>query len=187
MDINKIIEERRAYPPKFLTDAPIDQAVIHQLLENANWAPTHKKTEPWRFIVYQNEARLKLADEIYRLLMNKISEGAELNQAQAEKLRDNLKRVPVVMVIVMQRDQAERLPEWEEIAAVSMAVQNMWLTATALDLGAFWATPYFMNLFQELFELHPGQRALGFFYVGKPAMPYPSPGRNAVENKVTWK
>jgi len=26
----------------------VDNAIIQQMLENANWAPTHKLTEPWR-------------------------------------------------------------------------------------------------------------------------------------------
>jgi len=73
------------------------------------------------------------------------------------------------------------------LAAVSMAVQNMWLTATELGLGAFWATPGFMELFTELLEITEGQSLLGFFYVGEILMEYPSPGRGDVSQKVEWK
>lgn len=32
------------------------------------------------------------------------------------------------------------MPEWEETAAVSCAVQNMWLMATALGLAGYWTS-----------------------------------------------
>jgi len=96
-------------------------------------------------------------------------------------------RVPVAMAIVMQRDAAQRIPEWEEVAAVSMAVQNMWLTATQNEMGAFWSTPSFLPLVEPLLDLKPGQKLLGFFFVGHVAMDYPSPGRGPVSEKTEWK
>ena len=29
--------------------------LFNQMLENANWAPTHKLTEPWRFTVFTGD------------------------------------------------------------------------------------------------------------------------------------
>ena len=37
----------------------------------------------------------------------------------------------------MSRDENEVIPEWEELAATSMSVQNMWLTCTSYDLGCY--------------------------------------------------
>ncbi len=38
----------------------VSQEEVTQLLEAANWAPTHGKTEPWRFAVLASrEAQLK--------------------------------------------------------------------------------------------------------------------------------
>ncbi|MCA1759567.1 MAG: nitroreductase [Bacteroidales bacterium] len=187
MDLNEIIKNRRATPPKFLAKKEVNKELILTLLENANWAPTHKNTEPWRFIVFQEENKQNLAKSIFAFLEEKHNQGEEVNIQKAIKFRDNLLHVPVVMAIVMQRDAAERIPEWEEIAAVSMAVQNMWLSATDLGLGAFWATPPFLLHIQPLLDLKPGQKLLGFFFVGHVAMDYPSPGRGPVSEKVVWK
>ena len=38
--------------------APVPRRVIERALEAANWAPTHGKTEPWRFAVFMGEAPL---------------------------------------------------------------------------------------------------------------------------------
>lgn len=187
MNINEIIKNRRATPPRFLSKKEISKQTIQQLLENANWAPNHKKTEPWRFQVYTGESKQKLSNEIFDLLSKKIQEGAELNPQKVEKLKTTFERVPVVIAVILERDVAERIPEWEELAAVSMAVQNMWLTATALNLGAFWATPKFLPLLNEILTIKPDQKSLGFFYVGEVALDYPSPGRGDVHAKVEWK
>jgi len=187
MDLNEIIKNRRATLPKFMAKKEVDRKLILNLLENANWAPNHKNTEPWRFLVYQNESKLRLAESVFTSLEEKHKESLDVNMQKAQNFRDNLLRVPVAIAIVLQRDSAQRIPEWEEIAAVSMAVQNIWLTATDLGLGAFWATPPFLPLIQPLLELELGQKLLGFFFVGHVAMDYPSPGRGPISEKVKWK
>jgi nitroreductase len=184
--INKIIKGRRATPPKFMSNDEIPKEVIMQLLENANWAPTHKNTEPWRFKIFTKEAKKIFAFESHKLLLKKIKEGNDINPLKADKFKDNLERVPVAIAIIFERDIAERIPEWQEIAAVAMAVQNMWLTATELGWGGFWSTPEFMPYLHELLALKPNQRLLGVFFVGKIAMEYPSPGRGDIAAKVEW-
>lgn len=184
--ISELIKNRRATPPRFMAKKAIAEETIQQLLENANWAPNHKKTEPWRFKVYSGAAKNHLASQIYSVLKKQIDAGAEINPQKAEKIKITLENVPVAIVIILERDIAERVPEWEEIAAVSMAVQNMWLTVTAMDLGGFWATPAFLPLLNEVLELKSRQKAMGFFYVGEIAMDYPSPGRGDIATKVEW-
>lgn len=187
MTITEIIQKRRATPPGLFSKTAIDKTVINQLLENASWAPNHKKTEPWRFVIYSNESKSKLAETCGQILIKAQSEGFTVTSEKIEKFVATLQRVPVVIATIMQLDPGQRLPEWEEVAAVSMAVQNMWLTATEMGLGAFWATPDFMNLFNEVLEIQHGQKLLGFFYVGEIMMDYPSPGRGDLGQKVSWK
>lgn len=184
--LSDIIKNRRATLPRFLAKNSIPKETIQQLLENANWAPNHKKTEPWRFKVFTGESKQKLADEVYDLLIKKIESGDPVNRQKVEKFKTTFERVPVAIAIILERDAAERIPEWEEIAAVSMAVQNMWLSATAMDLGAFWATPIFLPLLNDVLDLTSGQKSLGFFYVGEIALDYPSPGRGDIRAKVEW-
>lgn len=185
--ISKIIKTRRATPPRFLAKTEISKEIIQRLLENANWAPTHKNTEPWRFRVYTGEAKQKLAESIYSLLNERIKSGEQINAQKVDKFATGLQNVPVTIAIIFERDTAERIPEWEEIAAVSMAVQNMWLTVTSMDLGAFWSTPEFLPLLNDIVGIKPGQKLLGFFYVGQIALEYPSPGRGDIAAKVEWK
>lgn len=185
-NISDVIKSRRATPPKFLSKKEVSKVVIQRILENANWAPNHKNTEPWRFKVYTGKSKQKLSNEIYSLLINKIESGESLNSQKVDKFKSSIESVPVAIAIIFERDAAERVPEWQEIAAVSMAVQNMWLTATDLDLGAFWATPEFLPFLNDIVGIQPRQKLLGFFYIGHIAMDYPSPGRGDIALKVEW-
>ena len=185
-NITELIQSRRATPPRFLSKKEVARKTIENILENANWAPNHKKTEPWRFKVYTGSSKNKLAEKTYQLLLEKQKEGLLIPAEKIEKFNTNLLHVPVVIAVVFQRDTAERLPEWEEIAAVSMAVQNMWLSATELGLGGFWATPTFVDLFDEILGIQRGQKSLGFFFLGEIALDYPSPGRSEIAKKVQW-
>jgi nitroreductase len=184
-NISELIKTRRATPPKFLAKTEVSNEVIEELLENANWAPTHKNTEPWRFKIFRGEAKQKLAANIYELLISH-SANASLNLQKAEKFTSGFKHVPVAIAIILERDVALRIPEWEELAAVAMAVQNMWLTATANGFGAFWSTPEFLPILSGLLNMKEGQKLLGFFYLGEIAMDYPSSGRGNVHEKTEW-
>src|SRR5688500_12630137 len=68
-EFNDLIRNRRSVFPQFYTGETVDDKVIHQMIENARWAPTHKLTEPWRFIVFAGDGVKKLAEaqaEVYK-------------------------------------------------------------------------------------------------------------------------
>ena len=67
----------------------------------------------------------------------------------------------------MQRDPKESIPEWEELASVSMAVQNLWLMSSSIGIGSYWSSPSLMNYLGEHITLKEGEKCLGFFYMGK--------------------
>jgi len=67
--INEVIEHRRSIFQQQYNGEPVNDAIVHQMLKNANWAPTHKLTEPWRFVVFTGAGLVKLAQfqaELYK-------------------------------------------------------------------------------------------------------------------------
>lgn len=187
-DLNLLIRARRSVFPKNYSGAHVDDAIIHQLLENANWAPTHKRTEPWRFIVFTGEGRKRLADlqaEVYK----------QVTQADGtfkEERYTNLLTKPMdsshIILVYMKRDEKNSVPEVEELGAVFCAVQNMYLTATAYGLGCYLSTggiTYFPEA-KEAFGISPNDRILGFFHVGIPKEPPPDGNRKPIAEKVRW-
>ncbi len=178
-----LIRKRRSVFPAQYIDKPIAKADIEKVLEAANWAPTHKKTEPWRFKVLLGESKTKLG---LFLSLKYMEHEAKPKQFKVEKLIENPKRSGAVIGICMQRDATESLPEWEEIASVSMAVQNMWLCCTEMGLGCYWSSPGLIQYMDEFFDLKVGEKCLGFFYLGHYEEAIPDQTRRPIAEKTVW-
>jgi nitroreductase len=187
MTVSDIIRRRRAIFPKFyLPEHPVERSVLEQLLENANWAPTHKLTEPWRFHVFHSsESRRQLADYLADYYQRTTPPEA-FSEEKMLKMAENPLRSGAVIAIVLHRDPQESVPEFEEVAAVAMAVQNMWLTCAELNLGCYWSTPPAALDAGELLGLQPNERCLGFFYIGHHNAPALVGKRRPIAEKVRW-
>ena len=186
MDINELIKTRRAvFPPQYDTDKEISKETIQQILENANWAPTHRRTEPWRFKVYQGAAKERLG----AFLADWYKTNTQAEAFSEMKFKKTIKKAvqsSCIIAICMQRDPNESLPEWEEVAATACAVQNMWLSAHAMGIGAYWSSPKSIHDFQNFSELAEGEKCLGFFYMGYVKHEGPAGSREPIEDKVKW-
>lgn len=181
MKLFDIIKNRRSIMPNQYNDTPIDEIELNKILESANWAPTHRKTEPWRFKVFQNKAKLKLGDFLAIKYQNTTQ---NFSKFRFEKIKEKLAKSSVVIAICMQRDLKESVPEWEELASVSMAVQNMWLMSTNLGIGSYWNSPLLMNYLGEHITLLEGEKCLGFFYMGKYSGEIVSRTPGNIEDKI---
>src|SRR5262245_36181089 len=131
IEFNSLIRNRRSIFPKDYTGEHVDDNIVKQMLENANWAPTHKLTEPWRFTVFTGEGLKKLGtfqSDCYKRVT--MADGTF-----KEERYQNLLNKPIeashIIAVGMKRDVHQSIPEWEELAAVFCAVENMYLTATA--------------------------------------------------------
>lgn len=183
--LNQLIKNRRSIFPQTYTDQPIPQDIIEQILENANWAPNHKKTEPWRFKVFQGAALERLSNYLGEWYVANTAEE-KFSEKKLEKTKKKPLQSACVIAICMQRDPKESLPEWEEIAAVACAVQNMWLSCTAYNIGCYWSSPRSIIEAREFLELEEKEQCFGLFYMGYHNMPAIESQRGDIKEKVSW-
>jgi len=168
--ITQIIRNRRSLKPKAMDPGcEVNEVLLKTLLENATWAPTHGMTEPWFFSIYRGESRGRLAAQL-QSLYQKLTDPAEFREDKFVKLGTNPLLAPVVIAIGMRRQPISKIPETEEIEAVACAVQNMYLTASATGLGAFWSSPpiLYQKEANPFFGLGEDDRCLGLLYLGWP-------------------
>lgn len=183
MNVEEAIKTRRSIMPDQYIDKEISKELILKILESANYAPNHKLTAPWRFKVITGETR----EELGLFLANKFKDiGPTFSEFKYNKIKENPKKAAAVIAICMQRDQKESVPEWEEIAAVAMAVQNMWLMATELEIGSYWSSPPLIKYMHEFFDLAKGEVCLGFFYMGYFHTPSTEKTLGAIDEKIVW-
>ena len=186
MSVTELIRRRRSIFPPVYNGAAIKRTDIEEILENANWAPNHKHTAPWRFKVFHTEpARRRLSDFLAAYYKDNTA-AEKFLQKKYEKTQKKPLQSACVIAICMQRDPEERVPEWEEIAAVACAVQNMWLTASEKGIGAYWSSPGAIRQAGELLDLQPGERCLGFFFMGYYDSPHPESKRESISDKTVW-
>ncbi|NRA50598.1 MAG: nitroreductase, partial [Phaeodactylibacter sp.] len=139
----------------------------------------------WRFRVFTGESREKLGQRLADLY--KMNTPEELfSEKKYEKNLHKPQRSACVIAICMQRDPEERVPEWEEVAAVACAVQNMWLTCTAHNIGSYWSSAKALQEDKAFLNLNEGERCMGLFYMGYHELPELPGRRGPVEDKVTW-
>jgi nitroreductase len=164
--INELMRTRRSvFTQQFEPGKAIPDDIILQALENANYAPTHKFTEPWRFTVFTGQGLQKLAEQ--QAAIYKQYAGGKFKQNKYEQLLVTPQLCSHVIAIGCKR-HPDSLPEIEEVAAVGCAVQNIYLTLTAYGVGGYWSTGgiTFMEEAKPLFGLEPADILMGFFYAG---------------------
>lgn len=185
-DLDQLIRLRRSVFPTQYTGEQVDDTIINQMLENANWAPTHKLTEPWRFVVFKGAGIKSFADHQADRYVEKM--GAEADSAKETKLRTKPLKASHIIAIGMKRHSV--VPEMEEVAAVGSAVQNMQLTAATYGVGCYWSTGgvTFYDGVNADFGLEPDDMLMGFLYVGhvKDDKVLGEGKRQAIDDKVNW-
>jgi nitroreductase len=187
-DVNELIRKRRSVFPQFYTGEKADDDIIRQMLVNASYAPTHKLTQPWRFMVFKGEGLKKFAEgqaEVYKTV-------AQRDGTFKEDKYQSLLTKPLlsshIIAVCMKRDPKHTVPEIEEMGAVFCAIQNMYLTATAYGIGCYLSTggiTYFEEA-KPLFDLGAEDRLVGFVHVGVPKEVLVVGKRKPVEEFTEW-
>ena len=178
-----IISNRRSIFPIQFSGKEVTDSQIHELFEAANWAPSHRRTEPWRFKVFRGKKKTALGKflvDVYTKTTPKFS------KRKSQAIADKIKLSDTVVLICMKRDEKESVPEWEEIAATAMAVQNLWLRATELGLAGYWSTPAYVDQIGDFISMEEGETCLGLFYLGAFEGSMPPRETSDWREKVQW-
>lgn len=185
--ISQIIRNRRSVYPASFVDKNIEKEKILEILENANYAPTHRLTQPWRFKIIQDEKLQELGSLLADYYKANTPEEA-FKTFKYNKTLNKPSKCACVIAICMQRDKKESVPEWEEIAATAMAVQNMWLTAAEMGIGAYWSSPKAIHDSKiiDFLKLNESESCLGFFYMGYHNVSQFKFERTSMDKKITW-
>lgn len=169
-----LIHSRHTTLPKRLGAPGPDAPHRTLILAAAAAAPDHGQLLPWRFIEIPLDQRHRLADAFVQALLER--DPAALPD-DVERAREKAHRAPWLMLLVVRlRGLDPEIDSNERLLSAGCAVQNLLLTATALDYGsaltsgkAIRSTPL-----RTLFGLDPDEDALCFISLGN-ALAHPTP------------
>ncbi|MEP0324607.1 nitroreductase family protein [Bauldia litoralis] len=170
MDALELLKTRRSITAPFLGAPGPDQAQLDDILTIASRVPDHGKLAPWRFIVFQGEARLA-AGEALAALYRRQNPEADAKRIEDERVR--LARAPLVIGVVSRAAPHPKIPEFEQLLSAGNAAMLAVMAAHALGFAAHWVTEWISYDAEagRILGLREGEKFVGFVHVGTPTVP----------------
>ena len=110
----QFLQERRSVSHKTLTLPVPARAELEVILTAGARVPDHKMLEPFRFIVLENAALDRLAQDVFAR-----AEALGLSQDQAEKARFSFANAPLSIAVVASLKDTDVIPKVEQTLAVA--------------------------------------------------------------------
>ncbi len=169
-DALELLKTRRSIKPIELVGPGPSAAEIDTLLTVASRVPDHGKLVPWRFIIFEGEARLTAGATIEAAFRAKYPDS---KPEQAEYERNRLARAPLVIAVVSRAAPHVKIPEWEQVLSAGAAAMSLVLGAHALGYGANWITEWYAydRGVLDALGLKENERVAGFVHIGRPVQP----------------
>ena len=176
---------RRSVKPAMLGEPGPTPAELSTILTAAARVPDHKKLVPWRFIVFEDEARAAFGRVLLKACLSEEKETPSAARLEFERTR--LLRAPTVVAVISRVTANPGAPEWEQILSCGAACFNLCLAANALGFGTAWITEWYSYnaAVRTALKLAPGERCAGFIYIGTEKEKQPDRDRPALAQIVT--
>ena len=186
--LSEIILSRRSSKPATFNGNKIEDAQIEALLNLAHWAPTHGRTEPWRFKVYAGEGVTQFCDT-HAALYKTSTDPEVFTTTKFEGLQKLGNQTSHIIGVYMQRQVPAKIAVVEEIAATAAAMQNILLGAEALGISALWSTGGMTHhpALKSFWGLAEEDVVMGLLYLGYSDAQVAEGKRNGtVSEKTEW-
>src|SRR5262245_55940091 len=120
-DALDLLRTRRSVKPMELSGPGPTAAEVETILTVASRVPDHGKLAPWRFLVFEGDARLQAGAAIAAAFT---ADHPEANGDQVEFERCRLARAPLVIAVVSRAAPHVKIPEWEQVLSAGAAAMN---------------------------------------------------------------
>lgn len=186
--IEKVIQNRRSVKPQEYNGKLIEKDAIEKLLRAADWAPTHGHTEPWRFIIFDQQGIQRYCQDHANLYKDN-TEADRFMQASFDKLKNQGNNASHIIAVFSKRGTKPNITIQEEICATAAAVQNILLAGEAMNIASFWSTggQILKPSMKKYFQLNEEDQMIGVLFLGYTDQEK-TPGRRitSLEEKVMW-
>ncbi|MBW5438284.1 nitroreductase [Bradyrhizobium canariense] len=183
-DAIELLKTRRSVKPREMSGPGPSPAELETILTIGARVPDHGKLAPWRFIIFEGDARQRAGEVIAKVFARK-NPGAAAADVETERKR--LTDAPLVIGIVSFTKPHPKVPAFEQELSAGASVMNIVTAATALGYGACWLTGWFAfdrDVLDGL-GLKPDEKLAGFVHIGKPTRPSEDRPRPVLSEIVT--
>ena len=161
-----LLARRRSVAPLAMQGPGPDAQETERLLMLAARTPDHGKLAPWRFIVFEGEARARAGEIFARRFLEK-TPGASAEQLDVERKR--FQHAPLVVGVVSTAAPHAKIPEWEQVLSAGAVCMNLTLAANAMGFVSAWLTQWISYDADVLAALgvKPDEKVAGFVHIGR--------------------
>ena len=172
-DLYDTIYRRRDVRAEF-TSAPVDAVTLHTILSAAHAAPSVGHSQPWDFVVVRDpglRARFRDHVESERALFDRSLDAERRATFAKIKVEGILESTLGVVVTYDAQRGGTAVLGRHAIAdtglySTCLAIQNLWLAATAEGLGVGWVSFYREPFLAELLDIPDGVRPVAWLCLG---------------------
>jgi nitroreductase len=183
-DAIELLKARRSIKPREMTAPGPSPAELDTILTIGARVPDHGKLAPWRFIVFEGDARVRAGEVIAKVFARK---NPQAGPAEIEIEKKRLTDAPLVVGVVSFTKPHPKVPPWEQELSAGASAMNIVTAATALGYGACWLTGWFAfdrDVLDGL-GLKADEKFAGFIHIGTPSKPSEDRPRPALSEIVT--
>ncbi|WP_237153762.1 nitroreductase family protein [Oryzibacter oryziterrae] len=180
-----LLSTRRSIPPAFLAAPGPTAAELQTLLTIGARVPDHGKLAPWRFVVFEGEARKAAGEKLAALVK---ARNPEVTEARLEEERNRLAKAPLVILVISRAAEHVKIPVWEQELSAGAVCLNLEIAAHAMGYAANWLTEW-MTYDAEgaaVLGVQAGERIAGLIHVGTPTIPPQERPRPDLKDIVTY-
>ena len=169
-DALELLKTRRSVKPIELAGPGPTEAEIETLLKIASRVPDHGKLAPWRFILFEGEARVAAGEAIASAFR---TNRPDATPDQIDFERNRLARAPLVIAVVSRAGPHMKIPEWEQQLSAGASAMTLVIAAHAMGYAASWITEWYAydRRVLDALGLAANERIAGFVHIGRPAKP----------------
>ncbi len=181
--VRRFLSRRRSAGSRALSEPGPSPDELDEILSIAMRVPDHRKLEPWRFIVFEGEARAAFGLEIGRIA---VSKWPNMSQDGLETERKRFLRAPTIVSVISSVHPKHKTPVWEQELSAGALCYNLLLAANAAGWAGAWLTEWlaFDADIAAALGLQPHERVAGFIYLGTATADNPERPRPDLQAKI---
>ncbi len=185
-ELTAFLETRRSNLAKLMREPGPNPKDLMQILNIAARVPDHRKLAPWRFIVFQGQARADMGTHIRKAFISETPNApADRQSFEAQRMM----RAPLIIAVISAPiDCPRETPKWEQTLSAGAVCYNMLLAAQSLGYGAQWLTEWFCynEHIISAMGLNGDERVAGLIYMGRIDTPSTERARPNLQDKLTY-
>ena len=182
-EARQVIGLRRSICKRALGAPGPSSSELDELLTVATRVPDHRRLSPWRFLVFEGEARERFNAAAVEIQPR---ENPEATEAKLADTASYFTREPSVVAIISSPDPTHKTPVWEQELSCGAVCFNLLLAANASGWAGCWLTEWiaFSPGINALLGLTEDERIAGYFYFGTATARPHERMRAAVSDKI---